>query len=411
MIEHESHQLAWNRVSKHALEVSKTLKQQGFQAFLVGGCVRDLLLGKTPKDFDVSTNATPQQVRSLFRRSRLVGKRFQIVHVRFGRSELVEVSTFRKSAISQNTGDEIRHSDEGLILRDNLFGTIEEDAFRRDFTINALYYDPSTKRIFDYVGALADLYNRELRCIGDPSIRLREDPVRALRAIRFQAKLGLTLHSSIRAELPLMAALILSVPPARLFDQMQKMFLSGYGENMWLLLKKTPFLKILFPFTSSDNNLIQKAIRNTDQRVEKDKPITIGFILAALLWEDYSARVVALKEHKKIREARSIAAIETIQDQQKIISIPRRFSAFITEVWLLQPRLEERRKLDINRLFNHRRFRAAYDFLLLRKQSGETGVTDESADWWTKFQESNSVREKIKRPADKKKAKPNNKQS
>ena len=411
MIEHESHQLAWNRVSKHALEVSKTLKQQGFQAFLVGGCVRDLLLGKTPKDFDVSTNATPQQVRSLFRRSRLVGKRFQIVHVRFGRSELVEVSTFRKSAISQNTGDEIRHSDEGLILRDNLFGTIEEDAFRRDFTINALYYDPSTKRIFDYVGALSDLYNRELRCIGDPSIRLREDPVRALRAIRFQAKLGLTLHSSIRAELPLMAALILSVPPARLFDQMQKMFLSGYGENMWLLLKKTPFLKILFPFTSSDNNLIQKAIRNTDQRVEKDKPITIGFILAALLWEDYSARVVALKEHKKIREARSIAAIETIQDQQKIISIPRRFSAFITEVWLLQPRLEERRKRDINRLFNHRRFRAAYDFLLLRKQSGETGVTDESADWWTKFQESNSVREKIKRPADKKKAKPNNKQS
>ena len=411
MIEHESHQLAWNRVSKHALEVSKTLKQQGFQAFLVGGCVRDLLLGKTPKDFDVSTNATPQQVRSLFRRSRLVGKRFQIVHVRFGRSELVEVSTFRKSAISQNTGDEIRHSDEGLILRDNLFGTIEEDAFRRDFTINALYYDPSTKRIFDYVGALADLYNRELRCIGDPSIRLREDPVRALRAIRFQAKLGLTLHSSIRAELPLMAAKILSVPPARLFDQMQKMFLSGYGENMWLLLKKTPFLKILFPFTSSDNNLIQKAIRNTDQRVEKDKPITIGFILAALLWEDYSARVVALKEHKKIREARSIAAIETIQDQQKIISIPRRFSAFITEVWLLQPRLEERRKRDINRLFNHRRFRAAYDFLLLRKQSGETGVTDESADWWTKFQESNSVREKIKRPADKKKAKPNNKQS
>ena len=411
MIEHESHQLAWNRVSKHALEVSKTLKQQGFQAFLVGGCVRDLLLGKTPKDFDVSTNATPQQVRSLFRRSRLVGKRFQIVHVRFGRSELVEVSTFRKSAISQNTGDEIRHSDEGLILRDNLFGTIEEDAFRRDFTINALYYDPSTKRIFDYVGALADLHNRELRCIGDPSIRLREDPVRALRAIRFQAKLGLTLHSSIRAELPLMAAKILSVPPARLFDQMQKMFLSGYGENMWLLLKKTPFLKILFPFTSSDNNLIQKAIRNTDQRVEKDKPITIGFILAALLWEDYSARVVALKEHKKIREARSIAAIETIQDQQKIISIPRRFSAFITEVWLLQPRLEERRKRDINRLFNHRRFRAAYDFLLLRKQSGETGVTDESADWWTKFQESNSVREKIKRPADKKKAKPNNKQS
>lgn len=370
-------------VDRHAVEVVTTLQDAGFSAYLVGGCVRDLLLEHQPKDFDVATNATPEQVKPLFRRSRLIGRRFRIVHVRFGR-ELIEVSTFRSGAIAEESDDR-SHSDEGMILRDNVYGTLEEDAFRRDFSINALYYDPTSEVVIDYVGGLEDLKKRRLRFIGDTSVRLREDPVRAIRAIRFQAKIGFKLDPQITAALPEAAQAMAAISPARLFDEMVKLLLSGYGERAWSLLSATPLRAALFPCTNPDDELIRRAMQNTDERIAQDKPVTPGFMMAVLLWRDYQARVNEHQAQVKPAEARTLAAGETLAAQQQVIAVPRRFSQFVRDVWSVQERLLERRPRSITRLAEHPRFRAGYDFLLLRSQIGEA-VTEE-ADWWTRFQE------------------------
>tara|TARA_A100001037_G_C15145505_1_gene636120 strand:- start:2573 stop:3799 length:1227 start_codon:yes stop_codon:yes gene_type:complete len=387
IIGYDSHKVKQTKVSNHALNIYKKLKESGFEAYLVGGCIRDILLNKTPKDFDVSTNATPDQVLSLFKRSRLVGRRFQIVHVRFGRSELVEVSTFRKSGIETSDDEHMQRSEDGLILRDNVFGTIEEDAFRRDFTINALYYDPQTKKILDYVGGFNDLKKGQLRCIGDPSIRLAEDPVRALRALRFKAKLKLSLHQSITQELPKIADKLSSIPAARLFDEIQKMLLNGFGSRAWTLLKQTPLQNILFPLTEPNDKFVIKALQNTDMRVLNNQPVTIGFLLAVFLWKDYLTQLSMQTKEKRLHASKVDAAIKTLRTQQEIIAIPRRFSTFITEIWRLQPRLEARRKKDIEKLLGHRRFRAAYDFLMLRKEIDVDLKVAQSADWWTNKQQ------------------------
>lgn len=376
------HGLVRDHVDHDALDVVERLEDAGFQAYLVGGCVRDLLLGLEPKDFDVATSATPEQVKRVFRRARLVGRRFRIAHVRYGR-HIVEVSTFRKG--QADDADERHHADSGLILRDNVWGTLDEDAFRRDFTINALYYDPRTEEILDFVGGLDDLEHRRLRFIGDAMVRLREDPVRLLRAVRFHAKLGFTLDPVIEQAIPDMAGPLQEIPPARLFDEVCKLFVSGRSELAWRYLAATRLRAALFPCAPPDDPLIVLAMRNTDLRIADDKPVTPGFLFAVMMWRDFQARCREYEADRKPAEARAVAAGETLAQQQLIIALPRRFSQFVRDVWNLQHRLEAPRPRTVASVFEHERFRAGYDFLVLRGQAGEPVA--EAADWWTRFQE------------------------
>jgi len=377
------HGLRREDVDHNALDVVERLRDEGFEAYMVGGCVRDLLLGLDPKDFDVATNATPEEVHDLFRRSRLVGRRFRIAHVRYGR-HVIEVSTFRKAHAEGDDDDERLHADSGLILRDNVWGTLEDDATRRDFTINALYYDPVHEQILDFVGGLDDLEHRRLRFIGDTRVRLREDPVRILRAVRFQAKLRFELDPTIVAAIPECAEHLRAIPPARLFDEVCKLFTSGAAAAIWTALAPTRLRHSLFPCTPPDDQLTMLAMQNTDARIAEDKPVTPGFLLAVLMWHDYVARCDELAEAHNSTEARAMAASETLAAEHEIISIPRRFSQFVREVWALQGRLENIRPKSVRMVLEHPRFRAAYDFLVLRGATGEP-VTEQAA-WWTEVQ-------------------------
>lgn len=375
------------RVDPNALDVVSRLKEAGFQALLVGGCVRDLLLGAAPKDFDVATDATPEQVRRLFRRSRMVGRRFKIAHVHYGR-EFVEVSTFRKLLAADEDGDHAAHPT-GLILRDNAYGTLDEDAFRRDFTVNALYYDPHGDEILDFVGGIEDIERHCLRCIGNPRERLREDPVRLLRAMRFQAKLGFDLDAGITRDENLTAERLTAIPPARLFEEFTKLFMTGHAVNAWRIVRASPVRAVLFPNVPPGSPLIELAMENTDLRIADDKPVTPGFLLAVMLWEDYRSRTEELtapgSAKRKPREAALVAAHEAIAAQRLTISIPRRFSNFVHDIWHLQERLETRRPKQVLRTLNHLRFRAAYDFLMLR---AAVGTADRGlVDWWEAMQE------------------------
>ena len=371
------------QIDSGALDVTERLQEAGYQAMLVGGCVRDLLLDFKPKDFDVATSATPEQVRELFRRARLVGRRFRIVHVRVGR-EIIEVSTFRKSA-DDDDGDRVLDAT-GILLRDNVFGSLEEDAFRRDFTINALYFDPSNNEVIDYVGGLDDLQAKRLCLIGEPNRRLTEDPVRLLRAIRFQAKLGFQLDPGVAAEIPSVMDLLREMPPARLFDEVSKMFLSGYAVKAWRCLQDHGLRSALFPCTPDADPLIEQSMRNTDERIAQGKGVTPGFLFAVLLFRDFQARLQDLLQEHKPAEAAMIAADLAFTDQQQITSIPRRISQFAKEAWLLQERLIARRPRTINRILNQQRFRAAYDLLMLRADAGESELFA-AAQWWTEYQE------------------------
>jgi len=376
------HGLRRETVDANAVDVVERLRTAGFEAYLVGGCVRDLLLGLHPKDFDVATSATPEEVRALFRRSRLVGRRFRIAHVRYGRN-LIEVSTFRKAQADQE--DERHHADSGLILRDNVWGSLEDDATRRDFTINALYYNPIDEQILDFVGGLDDLEHRRLRFIGDTRTRLREDPVRVLRAVRFIAKLRFEPDPEIVAMIPDTAERLRAIPPARLFDEVCKLFTSGCSAAIWAYLAPTRLREVLFPCTPPDDPLASRAMQNTDNRIAEDKPVTPGFLLAVLMWHDYAARCTALAQAHRPADARSLAAAETLAEEQEIITIPRRHSQFVREVWALQHRLEVIRSKSVPLLLEHPRFRAAYDFLVLRGETGEPVTT--ASEWWTLIQE------------------------
>ena len=374
------------QVDPNALDVLNRLKAAGFQALLVGGCVRDLLLGAHPKDFDVATSATPEQVRGLFRRSRLVGRRFKIAHVRYGR-DIIDVSTFRKApALGGRT--QPYEKTNGMILRDNAYGTLEEDAFRRDFTINALYYDPHSEVILDYVGGIEDIRRNRLRFIGQARERLLEDPVRLLRAIRFQAKLGLELDPQVNEGLADTAARLRDIPSARLFDECAKLFLNGHAENAWLLLEQTPIHKALFPATPPHSTLVRLAMASTDKRIATGDPVTPGFLLAVLLWEDYRARMRELTGQAGRmgrKEAAVVATFEALAEQRRIIALPRRHSHFVTNVWRLQQHLQGRAPRRVAKTLQHRKFRAAYDFLMLRSQAGL--VDDQLVQWWTDIQQ------------------------
>jgi poly(A) polymerase len=381
------HGIERKSLSSAALKTTQELQKAGFAAYVVGGAVRDLLLKRTPKDFDVATNATPEQVHKLFRRSRIIGRRFQIVHVMFGQ-ETIEVSTFRGSHLS--TDENAQVADSGRILRDNVFGSHEEDAVRRDFTANALYYDPNTEEVFDFTNGLPDLKEGLLRIIGAPETRYREDPVRMLRAVRLSAKLGLKLDPATEAPIPKLADLLHDVPPARLFDEMLKLFLSGHAMESARALREhglhhglLPMLDVVLEQPLGER-FVTLALQNTDERVLADKPVSPAFLFATLLWHE----VLALWQKLQAKGERPMPALmramhEVSEIQAEKLAITKRFSVTMKEIWAIQPRFEQRSGQRPYRLLENPRFRAGYDFLLLRCQSGELPM--ELAEWWDAF--------------------------
>lgn len=383
------HRIDKSLLSTGALKTTEGLQKAGFEAFVVGGAVRDLLLKRRPKDFDIATNATPEQVNRLFRRSRIIGRRFRLVHVMFG-EETIEVSTFRGSHLNEENESRSKIADSGRILRDNVFGNQEEDALRRDFTANALYYNPSNEEVIDFHQGVADIQAGILRMIGDPVTRYREDPVRMLRAVRLSAKLGLAIDKSTEEPIPKLADLLNDVPPSRLFDEMLKLFLSGHAIESAIALRKhglhhglLPLLDVVLeqPIGAKFVNL---ALKNTDTRVNEGKPVSPGFLFATLLWHEV---LIAWKKYEK-QGNRAIPALhlamnEVADIQAEKLAIHKRFSATMKEIWGLQPRFEMRAGKRPFGLLQHPRYRAAYDFLLLRSQSGE--ISSELAEWWTTF--------------------------
>lgn len=383
------HGVARERISPCALRVTQTLQQHNHAAFVVGGAVRDVLLSREPKDFDVATDATPEEVRALFRRSRIIGRRFRLVHVMCG-AEMVEVSTFRGGAAVES--DEGRLADEhGRILRDNVFGTQEQDATRRDFTINALFYDPASQEIWDYHGGVEDLRRRRLRMIGDPEQRYREDPVRMLRAVRLAASRGLEIEPRTRKPIRALAGLLANVPPSRLFDEMLKLLLSGHAVEGVTKLRKEglhhgllPLLDVILEQPLGER-FVMLALQTTDERIRSGKPVSTSFLFAALLWHEVLAAWKAI-EAKNVPTIMALyqAMDQVTQAQAEKLAIPRRFSGDMREIWALQPRFLQRSGQRPYRLLQHQRFRAGYDFLLLRCESGE--VDAGIGEWWTRFQ-------------------------
>ncbi|HVY07044.1 MAG TPA: polynucleotide adenylyltransferase PcnB [Burkholderiales bacterium] len=387
-IARSKHGLSREKISSSARRVTTGLQEKGYAAYVVGGAVRDLLLGLEPKDYDVATNATPEEVRSVFRRSRIIGRRFRLVHVMFG-EDTVEVSTFR--AKQGEVQEDQRADEHGRILRDNVFGTQEEDATRRDFTINAMFYDPATEQILDFCGGLDDLKARRLRMIGDPEQRYREDPVRMLRAVRLSAKLGLKIEAATRAPIKSLAPLLANVPSARLFEEMMKLLFSGHASACLLQLRQEglhhgllPMLDVILEQPMGER-FVMMALKSTDERVRADKPTSPGFLFAALLWHEVlAAWKTAQEEGLGPMPALFKAMDHVIHVQAEKLSIPRRFGADMKDIWTLQPRFLARSGRRPNSVLAHPRFRAAYDFLVLRCDSGE--VDAEIAEWWENFQ-------------------------
>lgn len=388
------HIISRSQISENTLKVLYRLQKEGFEAYLVGGCVRDLLLGQEPKDFDVVTNADPEQIRKVFRNCRLIGRRFRLAHVYFG-NEVIEVATFRGSGDAQD--DKQVLNKEGRLLRDNVYGTIEEDVWRRDFTVNALYYNIKDFSVVDYVNGMHDHQAGILRLIGDPEVRFREDPVRMLRAVRFAVKLGFKLHPDCKQAIHKVAELLSSIPSARLYDEVLKLFLYGHALQTFEMLRHYGLFQVLFPATekslSVEENgfprlLLIKALENSDNRIAEGKTVTAYFLFAAFLWEP----VQILAKEKMAQGlvefmAYQEAASEIISRQVKSTALPRHISMAMREVWNLQPKFNTRFGSKPSRLLNHPRFRAGYDFLLLRAETG--GADIEVANWWSKYQNAN----------------------
>ena len=380
----DKHGIARGSISHGALKVCEILRAHDYSAYIVGGAVRDLLLGVVPKDYDVATDAHPDEIHRLFRRSRLIGRRFKLVHVMFG-SETVEVSTFR-------AGEGGEADATGRLLRDNVYGSRVQDAARRDFTANALYYDPHDETVLDYHGGFADVRKKTMRIIGDAALRYREDPVRMLRAVRFAAKLGFSIDQKTRAPIHDMADLLENVPAARLFEEMLKLLLSGHAAACLTQLRKEglhhgllPLLDVIMKQPLGER-FVRLALEQTDSRILSGKSVSPAFLFAALLWHE----VLAAWKQIEAGGLRSIPALYQAMDQvldaqTDKLSIPRRFTSTMKEIWALQPRLEMRSGKRALLLLTHPRFRAGYDFMLLRAESGE--VPTELANWWTRFQD------------------------
>ncbi|MDQ7049617.1 MAG: polynucleotide adenylyltransferase PcnB [Enterobacterales bacterium] len=402
MLTRDQHQVSRKNISKNALKVLYRLNQAGYQAYLVGGGVRDLLLGLRPKDFDVATDATPEQIKAEFRNCRLIGRRFRLAHILYGR-EIIEVATFRanhpEASVSNkkpSKRDLSRTSEQGMLVRDNVYGSLVDDAFRRDFTVNALYYRVTDFAILDYTGGLKDLDKRQLKFIGDPEERYREDPVRILRAIRLSCKINLQIETKTHAPIKQLAQLLTHVSSARLWDESNKMLLAGHAQATFNSLKQHGVAQYLFPLTIQSlndtssqaqnfNQFVQSALKNTDKRIADQQPVTPAFLFAVFLWQPLLEQI-ELFNHKGMPpyEARQKAASQVMTTQQQCIGIPKRFSMMAKEIWSLQFRLGVRRRKSVFSVIQHPRFRAAYDFLCLRAAS-DTEL-QELADWWTEFQ-------------------------
>ncbi len=385
-----AHGLSRDQLSPCALKTTEVLQRAGYAAFIVGGAVRDLLMGRTPKDFDVATNATPKEIQALFRRSRLIGRRFQLVHVMCGR-ETIEVSTFR--GITNHDGQGERHADDtGRLVRDNVFGSQSEDAARRDFTANALYYDPSRQEILDYHEGVGDIRKQILRMIGDAEQRYREDPVRMLRAARFAARLDFHIDAATRAPIAKLGPLLQHVPESRLFDEMLKLLLSGHALRGVHQLRAEGLHHGLLPLLDTileqpaGERFITLALKNTDQRIAQGKPVSPAFLLATLLWREVLTTWQRLEaDGMNTFPALYRAMDEVLTAQGQKLVIPRRYDAMMKEIWGLQPRFLFRAGGRPFRLLENPRFRAGFDFLLLRCESGESAT--ELGQWWENFQQ------------------------
>jgi len=413
VIERAAHSISRADISPQALKVLYRLKDAGYQAFLVGGSVRDLLLGIRPKDFDVATNALPEEIRRVFRNCRLIGRRFRLAHVHFG-DEIIEVATFRAATAPEEVDDEDHrevddaraHDDSGRILRDNLYGTIDADVWRRDFTANALYYNIADFSVWDYVGGFEDVTARVLRLIGDPEVRYREDPVRLLRAARFAAKLGFQLHSDTRAPMRALAPLLASVPAARLFDECTKLFLGGHGVAGFERLREFDLLPHLLPALAEElarepdgeaARLLALGLAGTDARVHADRSVTPTFLFAVLLY----GPIMRLAAERRAAGVPPVQALAEATDavltaQVRRVAVPKRFTLPLREMLALQPRFERRDGRKALALLHHPRFRAAYDLFVLRADAG--AVPRELADWWTEIQ-TVSAEERVERIA------------
>lgn len=398
----DQHPISRAAISDNALKVLYRLRDAGFRSCLVGGGVRDLLLGREPKDFDVATDAHPDDVRRLFRNCRLIGRRFRLAHVTFGR-EIIEVATFRAPFGAEEEEGNIELSEEGRIIRDNCYGTIEQDAWRRDFTVNALYYDIADYSVLDFTNGVLDLHEGVLRLIGnDPEQRLREDPVRMLRAVRFAAKLGLRIAPEVDDALHRYAGLISSVAPARLFDEVIKLFHSGAAVTCLDELERFGLFEALFPQaavcfanpkTGPDQRaFLVEALKNTDARIRDEMGVHPAFLYAAILWapvlREAQGRLDAGEEPVAAWQQASSAVLER---QAQRVSIPKRYALVVREIWELQQRLPRNQGGRALRLLGHPRFRAAYDFLCLRARAGEADPG--LCEWWTEFQNSDAARQ------------------
>ena len=376
-----------SQIFSGANEVIKILQEAGFQAYLVGGGIRDLLLGLHPKDFDIATDAHPEDVRQLFDDCRIIGRRFRIVHVYFP-GGYVEVATFRAAGRADVNS-------QGRIIADNSYGSMEEDAFRRDFTVNALFYDPGSQQLVDLVNGRQDIHAKTLRVIGDPDLRFREDPVRMLRAVRLAAKIDFEIESQAKNAIYRLGHLLQEVPPARLFDEMIKLFHAGHAQQTFHSLREFGLFKYMFPLTEkvlNDNSLntfsdlLQCALLNTDERITSGKSVTPAFLFAVFLWGPMRVLSKQLEEEGLSPKVAHEAAVkDTILSQLPHTSIPKRFSYPMRDIWNLQYRFYRRRGKQVYRLYEHARFRAAYDFLCLRASAGDP--VDELCEWWTVFQE------------------------
>lgn len=389
IIPRNKHSISKADISNNAIKVLNRLISAGFQAYLVGGSVRDLLLHKAPKDFDVATNATPTEIKSLFRNGRIIGRRFKLVHIIFHR-EIIEVATFRGHGAVDSSH---QTNEQGMLVRDNVYGSLDEDAWRRDFTINSLYYNINDSSIIDFTGGVNDVHQKLIRIIGDPVTRYTEDPVRMLRAVRFSAKLHFKLAPETEAPFPQISSLITHVSNSRLFDEITKLYQCGEAETVHRLLIQYGLFQHLCPQTAalsgSDypiNALVGIALENTDTRIRDNKPVTPAFLFAVLLW------FPMLELSKKLQSSGldPLPAIEKamsliISEQNKIISIPKRYTQVIREIWLLQYRFTKRQGGRAYNLLQHPRFRAAFDFMALRALCGDESM--ELAQWWTSFQD------------------------
>lgn len=391
LIPRDQHTISRKNISPAAIKIIRQLEDAGFAAYLVGGGVRDLLLGNHPKDFDVATNAKPEEVKRIFRSARIVGRRFQIVHVRMGR-EVIEVTTFRGHHEESATG---ARNQDGMLLRDNVYGTLETDAMRRDFTVNALYYTLKDFSVIDYCNGMDDLQQRTLRMIGDPATRYKEDPVRMLRALRFAAKLGFKMEPKTAKPIRELGGLLLNVSDARLFEEVLKLFLGGSATATFNLMREYELLTHLFPGTDKalkagdelGANLIEQCMINTDKRIRGEKTVTPAFIYAALLWPALQQQLKLLSGQMTPTQAWAQAAQNVINQQLTRTAVPKRFLIPMREIWDLQQRLPSRLGMRALRTLDHPRFRAAYDFLLMREAAGE--ALDGLGVWWTNYQTAN----------------------